>query len=128
MVETQNSFLNRHGNQARNSNIEEIYTGNFVSVANVIVVKNHGAIITGASIEHAFDTFFYFEQMVALQLKIMGLSNTNSEIQISEIEPDRIEELQKKYISNSYQLAKQHFDARKRSILEKVENLLETEE
>jgi len=105
--------------------LDEIYVGNFITFANVIVVRNFGVIITGSSIEQAFDSFFYFEQMAKLQLKLTALRTANSEVEICEMDTEQTEELQKKYQENSYQLAKDHFDARKRSVLEKNEQLLE---
>lgn len=104
--------------------LDEIWSGNFITFANVIVIKNYGVIITGSSIEQAFDTFFYFQQMVKLQLDILKLQNGNSGLEIIEMDVEKTQELQKKYQENSYQIAKQHFDARKRSVLEKEEKLL----
>ena len=108
--------------------LEEIYVGNFITFANVIVIKNYGVVITGSSIEQAFDTFYYFEQMVKLQLSTLKLQNGNTGIDIIEMDNDDTVEYQKKYQENSYQLAKQHFEARKRSVLEREEQLLLIEE
>ena len=105
--------------------LDEIYVGNFITFANVIVINNYGVIITGSSIEQAFDTFFYFEQMVALQLELLKLQNANCGIELIEMNIEQTQELQKKYQENSYQIAKQHFEARKRSVLENEEKLLQ---
>eukprot|EP01083_Nonionella_stella_P062860 163431_1 len=106
--------------------LDEMYAGSFITVANVIVIRNHGVVVTGSSIEQAFDTFFYFEQMVQLQLKILELQGKN--IEILEMDEEQAQTLQRKYLANQYPLAKQHFDARKRSIIEKEEELLEESE
>eukprot|EP01084_Bolivina_argentea_P228747 386260_1 len=105
--------------------LEEIYDGSFITFANVIVVKNYGVLITGSSIEQAFDTWFYFEQMIKLQLEIVKLTNGNSDIKVEQMDNEKVHQLQIKYQENAYNIAKKHFDARKRSVLEKQEELLE---
>lgn len=106
--------------------IEEIVVGNFITFANVIVIRNYGVIVIGPSVEQAFDTFFYFDQMVKLHLEIMKLQNGS--MTVLEMEEEEVQRLHQRHEENAYTLAKEHFTARTRAILEKDENLLDESE